>query len=106
MGQAQVLAAREMAGKFGLPRAPARAERPSARGKFFFLGEEKFYLRGVGTVPEAFIARHASDCTRSWRVSKATARARVTSVAPRESAPGIVVTSIDCLALVGQPIPQ
>ena len=30
----------------------------------------------------------------------------VTSVAPFASAPGIVVTSIDCLALVGQPMPQ
>ena len=38
--------------------------------------------------------------------SKAWARVCVSRRAPLSSAAGIVVTSIDCLALVGQPIPQ
>ncbi len=37
----------------------------------------------------------------SWRT-----RSRCTSVAPWRSASGMVDTSIDCLALTGQPMPQ
>ena len=44
--------------------------------------------------------------TRSPRPESAITRARWISVAPRSSAAGIVVTSIDCLALVGHPMPQ
>ena len=46
-----------------------------------------------------------SASTRSPCSSEST-RVCTNSVAPRSSAAGIVVTSIDCLALVGQPMPQ
>ena len=39
-------------------------------------------------------------------MSRRSTRACTSSVAPRSSAVGIVVTSIDCLALVGQPMPH
>ena len=44
--------------------------------------------------------------TRSPASSNVSARVRVSSVAPRASAAGTVVTSIDCLAFTGQPMPQ
>jgi GT2 family glycosyltransferase len=47
LGHGQELAAREAAGSLRLLRAPARGQRPGVHGKFFSLGREKLYLRGV-----------------------------------------------------------
>ena len=82
----------------GVPIAPAgrdegaRADRDAARRR----------PRAARVHREHIRARRRARRARM----NAAARARVTSVAPRASAPGIVVTSIDCLALVGQPMPQ
>ncbi len=81
----------------GEPIAPAAATNARAR---------TVIRRAVGWTPRASIATQASAATRSPSSVNACARARVTSVAPRSSAAGMVVTSIDCLALVGQPMPQ
>src|SRR4051794_40914630 len=50
--------------------------------------------------------RHISAVTLPLASSKRSARVSVSSCAPLSSAAGIVVTSMDCLALVGQPRPQ
>ena len=81
----------------GVPMAPAAATNARAR---------TVTLRAVGVTPSASIANASSSVTRPFAMMRRCARTRVTSVAPLASAPGIVVTSIDCLALVGQPIPQ
>ncbi len=81
----------------GVPMAPAAATNVRAR---------TITLRDVGAVPAASMAKPSSDATSSPANTKRWARTRVTSVAPRSSAAGIVVTSIDCFALVGHPMPQ
>ena len=66
----------------------------------------------VGGAPEDAAAPldltgpHSSACTLPLARSKRTARVSTSSVAPASSAAGMVVTSIDCLALVGQPMPH
>ena len=86
-------------------RIRARALRSSKRGRADRAagGRRTSRARTVtrcvpGDVPSASIATHSSAVTRSRSMTKRCARTRVTSVAPRASASGIVVTSIDCFA--------
>ena len=64
-------------------------------------------VRGASAVPLALTPTQSSATTR-WpcHARGVAARVSTSSVAPRSSAAGIVVTSIDCLALVGQPRPH
>lgn len=61
-------------------------------------------LRPVGFTPAIQRALHARARFPSCRIC--VARAPTTICAPASSAAGIVVTSCDCLALSGQPLPH
>ena len=63
-------------------------------------------LTPLGRRPSAPSATALSPVARLPENSSWLARSRESSVAPLPSAAGMVVTSIDCLALVGQPVPQ
>ena len=60
----------------------------------------------AGDAPFTATGTHSTARTAPPSISSRSARVCTISVAPRSSAAGIVVTSIDCLALVGQPMPQ
>src|SRR5206468_5526722 len=81
----------------GLPIAPAAAMKVLAR---------TLIRRLVGSTPPRSSPIHDNELMRFPERSNLHARARVSNVAPRARAAGIDVTSIDCLALVGQPTPQ
>jgi len=63
-------------------------------------------LLEVDARPSDAIALALRSGARIFVESSRSARAPQTSRAPRASAAGIVVTSIDCFAFVGQPSPQ
>ena len=60
----------------------------------------------AATAPLSCTPTQRSACTLPEARSSFSARVCTSSVAPLSSAAGMVVTSMDCLALVGQPMPQ
>src|SRR3546814_18166508 len=62
--------------------------------------------RPVGATQRSSMARHSRLTTASFLIISRSARARSSSAPPLSSVAGIVVTSIDCLTLVGPPMPQ
>jgi hypothetical protein len=62
--------------------------------------------RPVASTPRESSAAQCSATARPRATASRSARALATSRAPRSSAAGIAVTSIDCFAFVGQPMPQ
>jgi hypothetical protein len=60
----------------------------------------------ASVLPSVLTAKQTSPVTFPAASSNSLARVCTSSFAPLSSAAGIVVTSIDCLALVGQPMPQ
>ena len=87
----------ERSSSAGVPMAPPASTtwRASTRSR-----------RPLGRMPPRSRAAQSTAVTPSPVISRRSARHRVSSVAPRSNAAGMVVTSIDCLASTGQPRPQ